>query len=83
MKYNSSIAEVAKLQIGAKTLEEAKEEMRLRFKGAMAYGKPLVFYMDKLAGKFKTGKQINENYSFDNLFCILTTNLFVNVLNCL
>ena len=58
LKYNSTIIEVAKLQIaiqlGSKTLEQVKEDMRVKFKNAMAAGWALVFYLDKVAGKFKT-----------------------------
>mmetsp|Transcript_18258 Transcript_18258/g.21003 ORF Transcript_18258/g.21003 Transcript_18258/m.21003 type:complete len:183 (-) Transcript_18258:32-580(-) len=57
-KYNSVIIEVAKLQIsvglGSMKVDEAKESMRLKFKSAMASGKALIFFLDKVAGKFNT-----------------------------
>ena len=59
LKYTAVIADVAKLQIGIQiggsTIQDAKEDMRIKFKGAMATGTSLVFYMDKIVGKFKQG----------------------------
>ena len=34
------------------TLDDVKEDIRVKFKGALATGQTLVFYLDKVAGKF-------------------------------
>uniref|UniRef100_A0A7S3KBQ4 Uncharacterized protein n=1 Tax=Euplotes crassus TaxID=5936 RepID=A0A7S3KBQ4_EUPCR len=58
LTYTASVIDIAKhqvgIQLGATTVDDVKEDIRLRFKGAMAYGKTLVFFLDKLAGNFKS-----------------------------
>lgn len=59
LKYSASICYVAKLQIGVimgSSIQDAKDEMRQTFVGAMKYGKNLCLHIDKIAPKFDSGK---------------------------
>mmetsp|Transcript_10556 Transcript_10556/g.12021 ORF Transcript_10556/g.12021 Transcript_10556/m.12021 type:complete len:178 (+) Transcript_10556:30-563(+) len=55
-KYKAHLCEIHKIQIGVamgtKTLDEAKEEIRSHLHYSMKAGDTLVFFIDKIMGKF-------------------------------